>query len=137
MGTEGDDFVQFLINGNAKMKKNKKGEIVLKKDGGSVVMYDEKWLIDLVSNCGDLNPRSSCMFIDVTFDLGGFYCIQISYLHTSLESERSGECPLVQGPSIFVQERDFEHYAVALGILSVAIAKANPQKAKILICSDR
>ena len=75
----------------------------------AIVLASDQQLMDLVRFCSD--PFESCILtVDPTFCLGAFDVTPITYRHLLLESVRTGNPPVMIGPTLIHYKKSFQTY---------------------------
>lgn len=77
-----------------------------------VVLFTDEQLEDIVNFCcNDVEGHKSLLYVDVTFQLGPFFLMMITYKNTTLYTKRDPSiCPLMIGPMMLCMLKDKSTY---------------------------
>lgn len=81
------------------------------------IVSSQRQLLDVKRFCTNTGDNFSALPIDTTFNIGDFYVKPTIFRHLLLEDKRTGNPPLLMGPTIIHMRKDtetFSYFGLAL-----------------------
>lgn len=84
----------------------------LDDDSPKVILFTDDQVDDIVNFCcNDISGHNSLLYVDITFQLGPFFVMMLTYKNTTLYNKRDPTtCPLMIGPMMLCMLKDKSTY---------------------------
>ncbi|CAB4026532.1 Hypothetical predicted protein [Paramuricea clavata] len=84
----------------------------LDEDSPKVILFTNDQVDDIVNFCcNDVDGHKSLLYVDITFQLGPFFVMRLTYKNTTLYTKRDpATCPLMVGPMMLGMLKDKSTY---------------------------